>query len=1162
MGHVDICGFAGGGAFEPCPKSYLLSTHIEHMTSVEEKCAQRDVDETIKCYGTVHCGDVVVRAGGSLTVDIIFKNKFDRKVPLSANEHIMIFRAEIVFNSPDSTTTIDGAVYDGNLRFVCSGKNFQSSGQYWISFKPMSADNTIKLFDVSKAAFDLIPVSVHPSFPKRLEVPAKLDVNMGVKVAAFTVSVHDEFGNACAKREIEEFRWGFWDMGQQLDFRMKVVASDGSFVISNLMLPTEVILNPAGTVCRFILRGCFAGEGRNLMTDAVELKMLIKHGEPRSLHLEAFPTVIINDSTLPDISACVHDGKNVCVTATGSVIALSDNLTYADLAEPPRNRYLLCSSPLTKGKLSLQRGTIVASDVFKSWREPLQERQASHSAQPPAMMLLEGGKLLLHSELGAFKEGDMVMMREDEVSRGHPSILPNSKPVLARIEKLLPSPQLGAAGGPSPPFALLPKAPLPVDNATVEVTLFDPVYQDGERVKAFAHGYPTQPWWNATVVRRLENGNYLIEWEADAVKDGKVMPQTDLEKAPLELWRSEGREADARPHRKVEARPSAQNIHMRQIVSRAFVFHSSLLQGGLSPAILTKTVWFSDGEGFPKHLQAHVDVFYGDSQSTGAEASWFDTLRSSSRILHARRTVRINPSGRPKYMELWRGDARLQVSKNHFDKATVPDNELYARDSCLQLSLRFLDESGAACTRRPRIIREISWLKSEDEMALADDGTLPAYSVKQTSSLTVEAFCVLDNARGLERLKIDHEIKMQHGDPAKLRLAIVDEESREALKVVAISKQISLVVSVLDQYDEVIPVADKDFELQLRRVCVVDASSSEHAVQSRSEDHRRGVQEWQDVKESSSHAVMVEDDGTSSRFKLPYSRLAGQAGAARVLMEAVLRTPEKTYELSADPLHLDLIAGIASKVKLVHNRFQHVDLGDMSTIFLTSGVAEKGELQVAITDDSENPINVPNGKLSLTLDGKEYAFQKESEGLGYSLTLEAGPYASGEIVGRVSARAGSHTYPVLYIRFRVEKSNSVEGIELTVDQQVTLGQGKSPTLVRLSAKFETEDEEPLPVECIGSCKLVWKGPGGATKRCSLLPSWQFVYGHMLKASAEVPWREPGISHLVLEFAESRPNVRKGKKESNAVRVRVEPGACRPSPRHAGAAHASPGILHH
>ena len=1107
------------------------------MTRAEKESAHRAVDEKIKCSGLVHHSNLQVIAGTDFIVTITFYNTFRQFVKLLPQE--CMFQVEITDSTDASrqrtvaNAKIQRHLQDGIERFVCSGSNFQLSGQYRISFKALSADNSIQLSTTYQQAIKHICVVVLPSIPMNLTVAnATLDVELGSKVDQFTVNVCDYYGNKCAQSDIKAFIWQLVskdreDAVQQL--RFSSTAADGSLVISDLKLPYLRLQNPAGSRFRYDLEGHLPTGC--VKTNPVELKLLVKHGRPQSLSLSRdFPSEISNDSALPDLKAVVHDGQNVCTTAAGTAIALSDNLPYADL-DWPDSPCLLGRLPLRQGRLHLKPGAIVASDLFKRWRAPQQKRQASHNAQPPGTMLLEG-KLLLHSELGSFMEGDMVMMRHDEVSRAHPSLIPYNKPVLSRIERFLPSPspQLIAAGRPREV------------STTLEVTLFDPVYQAGDRVKAFAHGYPTQPYWDAMVVRRLDSGKYLIRWEVDAVQQGQVMPQTDLEKAAHELWRSDVREAES--NRKVEARPSTQRLDVKQMESRAFVFHSSILQGALtmSPAILGKSVWFCEEESFPKTLQTQVDVFYGDF--SGADPNWFDVLRSSSIILHARKRVSIRPSASPKYMELWQGDTRLNVSKNHFDRAAVPDKKLYARDSSLELTLRFFDESGTPCTCLPRIIREVSWLKTEDEEVLANDGTLPAYTVKMSSRLTIEALCVLGNSRGSERLKIEHEIKMQHGQPAKLRLEIVDEESREALREVAVSKQISLEASVLDCYDEVIPVADKDFQLQLRRIWVVDASSREHAIQSRIEDHRRGVQEWHDVKDGSSHAFKVDQDGISSRFKLPYSRLAGQAGAARVRMEAVLLASDKTYEISGE-LHLNLIAGVASKVKLVHNRFQSVDLGDTTTIFLHSGVAETGDLEVAITDDSGNIKNVPNGRVSLTLDGAQHAFQKDSDGPCYTLTLMAGPYACGQFVGHVSARAGAHTFVGPDICFKVEKSNSVEGIVLAVEREHVALSKPGTTLVHLTARFETEDNQSLPDDCIERCQLLWQAPGEIMKQGDLLPGWQFAYGHELKATAQVPWKEPGVSQFFLEYMESRPNVRKGKKQSNAVRVVLDPGVCFP-----------------
>ena len=197
-------------------------------------------------------------------------------------------------------------------------------------------------------------------------------------------------------------------------------------------------------------------------------------------------------------------------------------------------------------------------------------------------------------------------------------------------------------------------------------------------------------------------------------------------------------------------------------------------------------------------------------------------------------------------------------------------------------------------------------------------------------------------------------------------------------------------------------------------------------------------------------------------------------------------------------------------------------------------------------DDCGNNVHVPNGKVTLTMRDQIYQFQRVPDSLCYSLTLQAGPFPSGDVQGCVSARAGAHTYGALYIRFMVEPSNSVVSIQLEEAQhQVVLSKVRSMP-VNLDFDFGTEDQKGLAPECIDNCQLVWTGPGNATHSCNLPPGPQFVYGHKLKVSAKVPFREPGTYQVLLEYTESRPNLRKGKIKSNAARVHVQPGRLRPS----------------
>ena len=752
-------------------------------------------------------------------------------------------------------------------------------------------------------------------------------------------------------------------------------------------------------------------------------------------------------------------------------------------------------------------------------------------------------------------EGDFVSCDISDRDRVHPSKIAHAVPVLARIDKLecaLASEQRvgqGRLGSQN------------IGSVRAHVTVFDLTYEKDEEVFASAAGYKDK-WWPATIVNVDDDGVYTVKWH-DEVKDsrtGALQPQTDLRKSARDLKKKN------KGPRFVADTSETKVVDAKQIMSRAFVFHSSVVEAGstlqnpsgaqeypqIPNEVFAKSVYFCNDDSFEKVLSAHFDILFTHTEivrSADSVKKWYDHFLVDSHVLHRRITFNITPSGRPKYMELLLRDGSdskvWQVSKCHYNRSSVINTQPCARHQEFQPLLKFRDESGAPCKGTDQSLVRCSWqIKSEhgSHLALDDDGSLPM--LKLTRSTEVEVEVVVNGQKRPQTLKLAHLVKIQHGDPAKINLKVIDERRQVTDTVnVGQTQNYSLSITVLDAFDEPIPISDQ-YNLNIAKVYTQDASGSKHPVTARIEDHGRGEQRWMDVNHGSGHAL--ERDIDDNAFILPKCCFGGKVGQVQLVIEALVldSTSDESIELRSDDSRLHLNHGPASKIQLIHNTFADTHL---STIYLNSHVSETNTIKVAATDYFGNRVDCQHLSVTLCLpDGKTVESQREPDQKLYGLTFTAGPYHPGEYHLQVSGRS-KVSLDSLHVRVSVKPSNRVEKIDLRL---VEMSKSPGDKFLKVEAEFHTEDKIVLPEHCRANCQLLWVANGKTLQEIELKScqgvNWE--YGHRL--TLQVPLseialkhRQPAVYELCVQYSEKRSGLKDDTKQSDPRVVELSPGLC-------------------
>ena len=1198
-GFVEIQQLSGTGTdmFEVESVSFELTTHeLRILEHEEEKTAREDIARGIVTVAQVTCKGSTFSVGRDVVVEITFFNCFRKRVMNHTCNFEMLISQGVQSELP--------AV---SMSELSSGHNTFSafatkSGHYALSFKRLDVGkNVIKLEDKDGKEFDVMPLYIQAGPPETLEFPPVLKTTLGSLITNVPVKVLDKFGNNVAKSEIDRMKWQFWSR-ESLQFsphdiskEIQSASHDGTITFSNLCLPDAPLglsAQSSGKTIKFTLQGIRVSDK---YTCTADFSVEVTHGAPCVLEIKNFPATIQNDSALEGISVSVSDvSQNLCSTVTGTILALSSNLSYISPSSSYHDHHLLCFRPLSSdahGNMEMYRSPVCQRDglvhsimqkdplAIKAVTSPADktlELDLSQQKQVKARLILSNrNTFLVHDSLGVFVEGDFVMI--DKTDRVTNSLVISNffRPydvVLAKVVGM----ECSSFKNQSQPCERLSRR----SNIVLHVAIFENVFDLGEEVKATAAGYDAATWWDATIVKLLDDGTYEVKWALDEKdSNGNVLKQKDVLKRGNQLHKKRTPSED---RRRVKDSKVSMQIDVRQIVSRAFVLHTSVLcnrsktdsgvdGSGQSQESLTKSVgtfaknvWFGNEDDFATVLPAQIDFLFTQRSNFQnlKENKWFDcSIDGDAEVLHRRVLSTIVSSGMPKYMELYDSEKMLQVSKIHYDQSFVPANGPYARNREFPFSLHFRDESGALILPPKDSKVSCSWMKLEDGSSqLNADCSLPPYTLCKSTDIEVVVSYAM-HVRDRQRLELTLPVKMQPGDPAKLCLQLVDKDYK-SIEFIKVNTDCSLTIQILDRYNEPIPNLGPH-TLSVTQLYLIDSVNQRHTMQSRQEDHRSGEQRWTDVTRDSGHQFEKGNfESVGDIFNLPFCHLGGKAGNVCLEMKAILHDSNsgETFEISSDAHFLKLGAGDATKV----------EIQDADFIELMSGVdPETVTIEVSVTDDYDNQVDCLNApKLHISNEPSTTAglrstvrdFVKDQTRNIYSLSFEAGPYPPGTFEGTISVKMGRQSKSTSaqtgrqdgliksqdYV-FRVKQSNRVESVTLQITKNVVMlpDSPHNPILCEVEADFATEDTNLLPKTCLTDCLLVLTDMHGAARRIAIescQPNVQWKYGHILTLSTPFdPWRTPGTYQVSLEYTEKRPNLQAVATISNVVAITLLPG---------------------
>jgi hypothetical protein len=503
-----------------------------------------------------------------------------------------------------------------------------------------------------------------------------------------------------------------------------------------------------------------------------------------------------------------------------------------------------------------------------------------------------------------------------------------------------------------------------------------------------------------------------------------------------------------------------------------------------------KNVFFCDDEDFPKSLTTQMDVIFIESSST--QTKWFDEIDDKS--LLDRISCVLIPSGRPKFMELidLESFVVLQSSKCHNAKASQDENHSGPWDygSVKKLGLRFRDETGAYCL--PDAVDgvevKISWsrgnikLKGDcyhtDSYLTTKIGCLPDCKVTKSTKITVAA--------RLEQgtpIRLEHLLKMQHGEPAGLLLKLeknaVGSSSGDDSDV-RVHEMFGLMIEVQDAHLEKVLITD-DCKLEMKEFYFKDSHKLRNDVESQSVSGRVGEQQWGPCE--------AEFDKDKGVFTIHRCRFQGKAGKGRLIMKAQLVCRDVTKDLESE-LSLKLVAGEAKMVTLK----EPLLTADPKRILISREAPDLKRIRVQVTDVSQNLVHWKAGvQLNFTEPTRRaassfpFVFQDD---FSYILDLKIADFEpailqKGNVIEAQITPGGprGRFLEAQQLSFLVEASNRVEKISQQLSNSEAVFSNET---FKAKVTLATEDNKSLPQLCRRACAIIlWKVGQTAEKRLTL-----------------------------------------------------------------------------
>ena len=1184
-GKVEICKFAGNGEFKQEKNPFTLESYdLQKMNREEEKNAHKEASRSIVTQARVLFSpqfqarrppQLIVVAGQEISATLFLFNSEDERVEnvvgaVSARDAAQHLALELLItNETGVVHNKHNFIRDATLR---ASVKLEKSGKYM--FKVQSTGKIqFKDQDGSELPREGISVHILPGHPYALQrINLTTPLQIGVEIPPFEIRVYDRFENGASKDDLDKIQWKLSVDDQSFSITYQIIVGINSISVTKLLV-TGACLQGSQTK---VFKVCLGGSGKlgnnDILIGPTTFPLEVTHGRPCSLTIGPGLTRTIKcDSALPKISVSLLDGSNnPCKTTTGTLIALSDILSYKEsesvMESDTDEMCLLCQLPVEDGKITFggRQSNPVQGTIFKdpfsrkATENPadLSPRLNLHSRQQAKAHLIEGKDqtILLHLTLGVFQMGDFVMCDIADRSSVQHSRIVNPVMTVARIDRFETKSRSSAHGGSRAHTANN-------EYVSMEVTVFERAYEIGEEVNAWwsAGGYDTE-WWPATIESLDCDGTYNVKWLHEVEdENGALKPQTDVKKRAHDL-----RKKSTDDHHYVKASKDRLVLDAKQIQSRAFVFHSSVLRRGRasgSPSassrstgeseipvqVFAHNVFFCDCDNMSKVIQTHIDLLFTAKRINESDAGkkWAEYIEGD--LVHHRLGFHLVSSEKPKYMELFLRDGSVenlwQVSKCHYNRSSVTSTKLYPRDHVFKTLLKFRDESGTFCNP-DMVYPRCSWVvKSEGESPsiLGIDGSLPPLEIRISKTVEVEAD-IIGGGGWRRTLKLAHDVEIQHGDPAKLSVKVL-QELRQATNTVKVgqAQNCSLSITVRDAFDEPIRISDQH-DLKLAEVYTQDSSGAKHPVTARIEDHGRGEQRWIDVKQGSGHTL--ERDGNV--FILPKCCFGGKVGQAQLIIKAhVLDSTSgerQPIEVRSDEFRLDFKPGPASKIQLIHNNFADHRL---STIYLNSHVSETNTIKVAATDDYGNRVDDQHLSFTLSLpNGTTVESQPEPDQKLYGFTFTAGPYPSGEYPLDVSGRSKVRLEP-LQVKVKVKKCNCVKKIEL---RRVEMSKSQDDQFLTVQAEFHTEDENVLPECCSAECQLLWAANGETLDIIPISNCRDVGWNHGRILKLRVPLsilparnRKPALYKLCVKYTEKRSGLKDETIHSNSSDVKLLPG---------------------
>jgi hypothetical protein len=557
-----------------------------------------------------------------------------------------------------------------------------------------------------------------------------------------------------------------------------------------------------------------------------------------------------------------------------------------------------------------------------------------------------------------------------------------------------------------------------------------------------------------------------------------------------------------------------------------------------------------------------MDVIFIESSST--QTKWFDEIDDKS--LLDRISCVLIPSGRPKFMELidLESFVVLQSSKCHNAKASQDENHSGPWDygSEKKLGLRFRDETGAYCLPNAvdGIEVNISWsrgtikLKGDcyhsDSYRTTKIGCLPDCKVTKSTKITVTARLEQGTS-----IRLEHLLKMQHGEPAGLHLKLeeyADGSSSGDDSEVRVHEMFGLMIEVQDAHKEKVLITD-DCKLEMKEFYFKDSRKLQNDVESQSVSDRVGEQRW-----GSCEAEFDKDKGV---FTIHRCRFQGKAGKGRLIMKAQLVCRDVTKDLESE-LSLKLVAGEAKMVTLK----EPLLTADPKRILISREAPDLKRIRVQVTDVSQNLVHWHAGvQLNFTEPTRRAAssfpfmFQDD---FSYILDLKIADFEpailqKGNVIEAQITPGGprGRFLEAQQLSFLVEASNRVEKISQQLSNSEAVFSNET---FKAKVTLATEDNKSLPQLCRRACAIIlWRVGQTAEKKRVTLKECSSVKWHEQDntVSFEIPANlvkgnstngnnnVAGEYFLCFEYKEYRDGFNEGSTmKSDSCKITVLPGS--------------------